>query len=199
MPAYFGDTKMKKIPTIFQRDWHGDRSRVLGIPNSEAAWVFAGEGVATRKMDGSAVLIQYGKLFVRYDAKNGKKPPADFMPAQEKPDEETGHWPGWVPAGEKPQYQWQRVAFENSKELTSILVDGTYEAIGPHFQGNPERVEKDILTRHGAHGYLGVPVTFDGLREWFEKSDMEGIVWHHQDGRMAKIKAKDFGLKRIEV
>ena len=25
---------------------------------------------------------------------------------------------------------------------------------------------------------------------------VEGIVWHHPDGRMVKIKTKDFGLKR---
>ena len=24
--------------------------------------------------------------------------------------------------------------------------------------------------------------------------DIEGIVWHHPDGRMAKIKRRDFGL-----
>ena len=48
---------MKKIPTIFERDWDGDRSRVLPIPVAEADWVFAGEGVATRKYDGTACLI----------------------------------------------------------------------------------------------------------------------------------------------
>jgi hypothetical protein len=26
--------------------------------------------------------------------------------------------------------------------------------------------------------------------------DIEGIVWHHSDGRMAKIKLRDFGHKR---
>jgi hypothetical protein len=26
--------------------------------------------------------------------------------------------------------------------------------------------------------------------------NIEGIVWHHSDGRMVKIKAKDFGIKR---
>jgi hypothetical protein len=25
--------------------------------------------------------------------------------------------------------------------------------------------------------------------------DIEGIVWHHPDGRMVKIKKKDFGYK----
>ena len=33
---------MKKIPTIFERDWHGDRSRVVGY----AAFAFAPERAA---------------------------------------------------------------------------------------------------------------------------------------------------------
>ena len=40
------------------------------------------------------------------------------------------------------------------------------------------------------------PRDFDGLRAFLETAGIEGIVWHHGDGRMAKIKAKDFGLKR---
>jgi hypothetical protein len=40
------------------------------------------------------------------------------------------------------------------------------------------------------------PRDFDGLRTWLAGKDIEGIVWHHPDGRMAKIKLRDFGLKR---
>jgi hypothetical protein len=40
------------------------------------------------------------------------------------------------------------------------------------------------------------PRMFEGLRTWLAENDVEGIVWHHPDGRMAKIKARDFGLKR---
>lgn len=35
-----------------------------------------------------------------------------------------------------------------------------------------------------------------GLRSYLANKDIEGIVWHHPDGRMVKIKGKDFGLKR---
>jgi hypothetical protein len=34
------------------------------------------------------------------------------------------------------------------------------------------------------------------LREWLLDRDIEGLVFHHPDGRMAKIKLRDFGLKR---
>ena len=29
-----------------------------------------------------------------------------------------------------------------------------------------------------------------------EIDDVHRIVWHHEDGRMAKIKGRDFGIKR---
>lgn len=35
-----------------------------------------------------------------------------------------------------------------------------------------------------------------GLRSYLSAGVFEGIVWHHPDGRMVKIKAKDFGLRR---
>lgn len=40
------------------------------------------------------------------------------------------------------------------------------------------------------------PRAFDALREYLRGRDIEGVVWHHPDGRMVKIKGKDFGLKR---
>ena len=38
-------------------------------------------------------------------------------------------------------------------------------------------------------------LTFESIRDMLEKgTGSEGIVWHHPDGRMAKIKRKDFGF-----
>jgi hypothetical protein len=36
----------------------------------------------------------------------------------------------------------------------------------------------------------------EGLREFLAAHDVEGVVFHHPDGRKAKIKKRDFGLKR---
>ena len=47
---------MKKIPTMFERDWNGDRSRVVNQVHPGCEWVLAGEGVATRKLDGQVEL-----------------------------------------------------------------------------------------------------------------------------------------------
>ena len=187
---------MKKVPTIFERDWSGDKSRVTDQANPVCKWVFDGEGIATRKFDGTAVLVEKGVLYCRFDAKHGKTPPVDFRPAQDEADPETGHWPGWVPARD-PQHKWQMVAYQFYKEHGLLDGDGTYEACGPHFQGNPERYAEDVLVRHGKE-ILYAPRSFNELLEWFKDRDIEGIVWHHPDGRMAKIKKRDFGLARVD-
>lgn len=179
---------MKKIPTIFERDWNGDRSRVVDIPHPDCAWVFAGEGVATRKYDGTSCLIRDGKLYKRRELKGNQPAPPDFELADR--DEETGKTVGWVPVGDGPEDCWHREAFENAG-------DGTFELLGPKIQGNVEGRAKHVLQSHSmAETYPTAPRTFDALRGWLDGQDIEGLVFHHPDGRMAKIKLRDFGLKR---
>jgi hypothetical protein len=181
---------MQKIISLFQRNYDGDHlvrdELVLG-----AEWVQAGEGVATRKWDGTACLVRGGKLYRRYDAKHGKTPPVGWEAAQE-PDPVTGHHPGWLAVGEGPEDKHYRVAWARETNLP----DGTYELCGPHFQSNPEHFEVDQFAQHGLGTYPDCPRDFEGLKAWFNGRDIEGIVWHHPDGRMVKIKTKDFGLKR---
>ena len=89
---------MQKIISLFKRNYDGDHLvRDEVVPGAE--WVLAGEGVATRKWDGTACKIADGLLYKRFDAKAGKEPPLDFEPAQPEPDPVSGHWPGWVPVG----------------------------------------------------------------------------------------------------
>ena len=39
-------------------------------------------------------------------------------------------------------------------------------------------------------------IKVNGLKKFFEVNKfLEGVVWHHPDGRMVKIKRKDFGYK----
>lgn len=183
---------MKKIISLFQRNYDGDRLvRDEIVPGAE--WVVAGEGVATRKMDGTCCMIRGGKLFKRYDAKRGKTPPAGFEPAQE-PDPVTGHHPGWLPVGDGPDDRWHREAFESWVDTDGR--DGTYELVGPKIQGNPERFLSHQLCRHGEWVLADAPRDYAGLRAYLATADIEGVVWHHPDGRMVKIKAKDFGIGR---
>lgn len=180
---------MKKIISLYQRNYDGDRLvRNEVVPGAE--WVLAGEGIATRKWDGTCCMSRGGKLYKRYDVKKGRLAPPNFEPAQD-PDPVTGHWPGWVPVGNGPEDRWYREAYVEGK-----IEDGTWELIGPKINGNPEHANGHYLYRHGAELLEGAPRTFSELREWFKTQDIEGIVWHHPDGRMVKIKKKDFGMER---
>lgn len=200
---------MKKIPNLFERDWNGDKSRVLPElhKGADVEWVLRGEGTPTVKWDGSAVMVRAGVLYVRFDAKHGKTPPEGFEQCEEA-DPKTGHRPGWILARD-PAARWHLDAFANSGGAT--LPDGTYEACGPQLQSNPYAFPKNILIPHGANdcALALFPSTatgaFDYLREFLgvalyqhplmpQPMLMEGLVWHHPDGRMVKALASDLGL-----
>lgn len=183
---------MRKIISLYQRNYDGDRLvRDEIVPGAE--WVIAGEGVATRKWDGTCCKIEKGELYKRYDAKNGKTPPDGFMPAQD-PDPVTGHWPGWLKVGLGPEDTYFREGFENRD--VNDLDDGTYELVGPKVNGNPEGLRYHTLIPHGDELITDLPRDFYHISSFLSVAGIEGIVWHHPDGRMVKIKAKDFGIKR---
>jgi hypothetical protein len=183
---------LKKIPTVFERDWNGDRSRVTPEVHAGCEWVLAGEGVATRKLDGTSCMVRDGKLYKRRELRKDEKAPPLFERADH--DEETGKTVGWVPCDIGPEDRWHMEAFEGG----GPFADGTYELLGPKVQGNPERRSAHVLAAHDDPTLVlaDVPRTFDGLKTWMVTQDIEGIVWHHQDGRMAKLKLRDFGIKR---
>jgi len=200
---------MKKIPTLFLRDF-ANPAVMTNVENSDAQWVVKGEGIATVKYDGTATMVRNGQLFKRFDRKPGKgkkefKPePAGWIVCDEEPDRD-GHWPGWIPVDfGGPEDKWHKEAWERrlGPDRTTNLADGTYELVGPKVQGNPYKLEEHQLWPHGVtfQQYspdfdIEPPRDHDGLREWFEAwENVEGIVWHHPDGRMAKIKRRDFGL-----
>jgi hypothetical protein len=187
---------MKKIISLFQRNYDGDRLvRDAVVPGAE--WVLAGEGVATRKWDGTCVRIQNGEMWKRYEVKKGKTPPEGFVPAND-PDPMTGKTQGWVPVGDGPEDRWHREALANVDSDVHDYQDGTYELVGPKVQGNPERFDRHLLLAHGQE-MLDAPRSFDELRAYLEQEDIEGIVWHRENGDMVKIKGKDFGFKRGRV
>lgn len=184
---------MKKISSLFARD-PSNPQILTDAFHPDAAWVVAGEGVATRKWDGTSVLVRDGRLFARYDVKHGKIAPANFEPAQD-PDPNTGHHPGWVPA-ERPEDKWIRTA----ADAAGVLEDGTYEACGPKIGGNPEGLTDHYLYRHGNLVLGGVPRDKAGLIAYFGGNDIEGIVWwrHKHDDACEKIKITGaaLGVKR---
>lgn len=180
---------MKKIISLFQRDYGSGERLVRNEIVPGAEWVVAGEGVATRKWDGTCCMMRHGLLFKRYDAKHGKTPPEGFLSAQD-PDPKTGHWPGWLAVRNAPE-DWM-----HNKAVRICLPDGTYELVGPKINGNPDGFADYYLMPHGLVTLPHAPRDFDGLKAFLSMTDIEGIVWHHPDGRMVKIKGKDFGIQR---
>lgn len=184
---------MRKIPSLFQREDtpRGKQSLVVDRVTPGCEWVTNGEGVATVKFDGTAVLVRDGVLYARFDAKRGKPAPAGAIPCQEA-DPVTGHHPHWVVA-ERSEDRWIREAFNNSRGIVVMRGEGTYEACGPKINGNAEGLSDHALYPHGSEVASEAPRTFEALSRYLADGRMEGLVWHHPDGRMAKIKTRDFG------
>lgn len=84
--------------------------------------------------------------------------------------------------------------FEAFNKNTS-LEDGTYELIGLHEQGNPYKLDTDILEKHGKRILTNAPRTYEGLKEYLNNNYIEGIVFYRDNGEMCKIKRTDFGFK----
>ena len=183
---------MKKIPTLFKREFANHK--VVGITDEVTPgmeWVLEGEGEATIKFDGACCAVINGIFYKRFDAKKGRKIPEGAIPCCE-PDPITGHWPHWVKVDENnPADKWFIEAYNHAL----LLRDGTYEAIGLHFQGNPYGLDKDILIRHGAGEMGDVARDFVSIREYLKTHIVEGIVFWKDGEPQCKIKRTDFGFE----
>lgn len=182
---------MKKISTLFKKD-PNNLALVIDEINEDNDWVVRGEGTPTQKFDGSACAIIDGSLYKRYDAKKGKQVPLGAIPCQE-PDLITGHHPHWVKCDiHNPSDRYFIQAFDRLKNK----VDGTYELCGEKVQGNPENIATHELIKHGSRLIAVSDYSFLGIKQLLTILDVEGIVFHHPDGRMCKIRKSDFGIKR---
>jgi hypothetical protein len=184
---------VKKIPTLFLRDWDGNPRYVTREPNPDCAWVFDGEGTPTVKWDGTCVMLDgQGRWWARREVKSGKADPPNFVLIEEDP--ETGKRMGWEPVEQSSFARWHAEAL--SVEPKSV--PGTFELLGPKVNGNPDRFGAHVLIRHGwaplsiREDVKAAPRDYDGLAAWLAKRPYEGIVWHGPDGKMAKIKKRDF-------
>lgn len=197
---------MKKTPTIYVRDWKTHQLTAQVTPGCE--WVLAGEGVPTRKYDGTCVALDTeGNWWARRTVKPSQIAPLDFVLLEK--DLMTGVQIGWEPIEHSPWAKQFQDALEHDESLWEEIVvlegegsrAGTYELIGPKINGNPEKQPVHLLIRHAEAEVLSshpdsVTEPNDMVR-WY--SEIEGIVWHHPDGRTAKLKARDvlFGLPLI--
>ena len=187
---------MRKMPTLFIRKFEADGS-ILKVTREVAqgcGWVLSGEGVATEKVDGACCAIIDGRFYKRFDAKKGRRIPKGAIPCQVAADPVTGHWPHWVLVDALlPEDKWFSAAIYNTRWWADV--DGTYEAVGPHFQGNPYGLDEDFLEKHGRIKLPDCPRDYDGIKEYLRTHEMEGVVFHRGNGEMCKIKRTDFGFK----
>lgn len=188
---------MNKIPTLYVRD-PADMSRVTREVTPGCEWVLAGEGIPTRKWDGTniRVTVRGGSLIVVEKRKN---------PTRE--EKAKGAEPGYVEASRSEpadKHIFAAVDAMSCAAKWADVPDGQWpgEAVGPKIQGGADGMPPFVVM-FSLPGWaqenelvLFRPVgdLFDGMRNVLTFANMEGIVWHHPDGRMAKIKRRDFGL-----
>lgn len=181
---------MRKIPTVLRRDPENLKT-VLPLCTVGCEWVFAGIGHATRKYDGTCTMYDGLMWWARREVKPGKQVPDDFRP--EMTDTATGKTVGWVPMVQSSFAKYHAEALDDCDPVA-----GTYELCGPKINGNPEGYEAHVLIPHaGAERVLEEPGerTHDSMRSTvlaLAEAGIEGIVWHHPDGYMAKLKGRDF-------
>lgn len=199
---------MQKIPTLYVRD-PDDRSRVIDQVSAGCEWVFAGEGEATVKYDGTCVLIEHEtvaaanllglSVYCRREVKAGKEAPDYFVEVGIDPV--TGHRMGWVP------YSASGFAAFINEALTMNVdgdpdpadwPEGTYELCGPAINNDRQGYGHHVLIRHDTAERIPAlhhPESFEQLRTAILAAPAEGVVWWHPDGRRAKLKARDFGKR----
>lgn len=197
---------MKKMRSLFRKTYDKGKVTVHNEITPGKEWALEQDSIATEKIDGSACMVSNGQLYARYDFKKGKKNlPEGSIPCQPEADWFTGHFPHWIPidvenSSSQSQYKWQIEAWKNSGELE----DGTYEAVGPHFQSNPHGHKKDILIKHGSiiidKSKFGEKLDFDSIKKFLEENEVEGIVFHKKADTkdpddMCKITRRDFGIE----
>ncbi len=186
---------MKKIPTIFERDWEGKSHKVIDKYVEGVRPLFLGACKATEKLDG---------MNVRVTVRNNTCVRLEKRRNPDKIQKAKGIIEPWYTDTNEfgPEDKWLLDALKNT-DLN--LPDGEWsgEALGPNIQGNPLKLETNrilFFSLDQAPVFEDAPITFAELKEWLPKQKskygndcgIEGIVWHAENGDMFKIKCKDF-------
>lgn len=183
---------MPKLQSPFIRN---DEYIVTPEIDPDYAWVFEDEGVTCQeKLDGTnvSIIIENGKLTRVFNRVN-----------------DVDMW------SDCPVIEGVREAYNRGY---CNFTDGQYfgEVVGEKIQGNPHKIEGHIwlpyetyFRKHLTYKTWGqYPKDFDTISKWFEEGLLslygmqkhggteghfcEGVVFHHPDGRMAKLRRDMF-------
>jgi hypothetical protein len=192
---------MKKIPTIFDRNWDGDRkvNATLIVPDFDFQ-----NAIATEKLDGTNVRVTVrNHTVVRVEKRRNPNK------IQKKQGIKN---PWYVDASELDKSDAYIFDAVQNTDFSDVP-DGEWsaEALGEKIQGNPLNLQGHQLFVFSLDSwkqkviYPNVPTEFEALKKWLplQKSifgndcGIEGIVWHDLNtGAMCKIKLKDFSYKK---
>jgi hypothetical protein len=187
---------MKKIKTIFERDWsERDHKVVDKFVDGFSPELLIG-AKATEKLDG---------MNIRATLRSGVCVRLEKRRNPDKIQKAKGiEEPWYIDTNEfGPEDKWLFDALKNTD--LSNLPDGEWsgEALGKNIQGNTLNLENNrivFFSLEQAPVFEDAPTTFNELKEWLPKQKskygndcgIEGIVWHCSNGDMYKIKCKDF-------
>ncbi len=186
---------MRKIKTIFDRNWETNRkvNATLAVDfNFE-------EAIATEKLDGTNIrlTIRQGEV-VRVEKRRNPT----------KLQKEKGIVSPWYVDADAydSRDKWIYDAVKHTD--CSQVPDGAWsgEAIGKNIQGNPLALDHNWVFLFSLPDWRARITLADAPHSYAELLDylkhkksligndclMEGIIWHHPNGDMVKIKRKDF-------
>lgn len=155
------DIKMKKMTRVLEVDLN--KSESINKLCNGAEWILTSDCLPTIKLDGTACMINGGKLYRRYNAKmkhnllhlakdgyvynpsDFKRMPENPILCNEFPNPVSGSFPVWILCKEsEPNDKLHIDAFNNLKDK----IDGTYELIGEKINGNKLNLNGRFLVRH---------------------------------------------------
>jgi len=194
---------MRRIPTVFITDNNKIASKSY---NKECMWVMDRTKLnAYIKIDGMPCYSDGAIIYRRYNRKllkSGKRrdvPKNLIWKPSEIEDSQDKNFYGWLQIDKNSNNKFFIEALTNYvRTHNHSLPMGSYELVGPKINKNIYKLKKHILVRHKNKEILPPPVLWEEI-EWFFRFNpigrsIEGIVFHHRDGRMAKIKRINFGL-----
>lgn len=181
---------MEKIPTIFDRDWEGNR----GIVNKPLFQIPSG-AVATEKLDGTNV---------RITVRNSTVVRAEKRRNPDKIQKHKGITEPWyIDADENDtQDKWIFDGIKNTNFYDIRDGEWSGELVGANIQGNPLGLDGNEIMFFSlglAPEFKDAPTSYDKLKVWlpaqeslYGEGKIEGVVWWHNGKPIGKIKTKDF-------